>query len=468
MRDTSELRRALGLWSVVAFAVTNQIGAGLFFVSTQVQLAAPGVGDAVPWLMVLGGAITALIVAAYRLLLRDGAVGAGGEYVMLARTLGTRWAFCATFLGWFGLTGALGALALTAVRFLESTASALGASACAAALHAPLGTCAAGLALIWAVWALHVRGVAVAGRIAWIAGTFVVALALGVAAFAATLSPEAVTAAAAAHVHRSAQAIIAAVPPSLPLTQACAAALPLLFFSYLGIATATQAGDETRDADRALPRALVIAVAITTFVYVTFNVAIYHVVPWRLVAGLGALKETSATTTTGLLGFVLPSWGAAALGLATTFVVAKTAVPLFLAQSRWIYAWANDRMIPSWAARTSPRFGTPVIALTIGAAFGSLTFLESVAFGFAFGVALRVLSAMLVLILVGIALIRGGVARRVLGAVLACVAGAFVVALTAGALGAPFYAQPAVQALVVLAVALVLVRFRGEETSDRG
>jgi amino acid transporter len=468
MRDVRGLRRSLGLGSVVAFAVTNQIGAGLFFVSTQVQLAAPGVGDAVPWLMVLGGAITALIVAAYRLLLRDGAVGAGGEYTMLARTLGKRWAFCATFLSWFGITGALGALALTAVRFLESTARALGWSAFTAFLHAPLGTCLVGLALIWAVWGLHVRGVALAGRIAWVAGAFVVALALGTAVFAARLSPETVTAAAAAHVHRSAAAILAAVPPSLPLARACAAALPLLFFSYLGIATATQTGDETRDASRALPRALVVALGITTVVYVAFNVAIYHAVPWRLVAGLGALKETSATTTTGLLGFVLPSWGAAALGLATTFVVAKTAVPLFLAQSRWIYAWAADGMIPSWAARTAPRFGTPVVALTIGAACGSLTFLESVAFGFAFGVALRVLSAMLVLILVGIALMRGSRARRILGILLACVAAAFVVALVASALGAPFYAQPAFQALVVLAVALAMARVRGERTSDRG
>src|SRR5438445_207790 len=53
MSDVRVLRRVLGPWSVVAFGVTNQIGAGLFFVSTQVQQTAPGTGDLVPWLMVV-------------------------------------------------------------------------------------------------------------------------------------------------------------------------------------------------------------------------------------------------------------------------------------------------------------------------------------------------------------------------------------------------------------------------------
>ncbi len=465
MADVRGLKRSLGMWSVVAFAVTNQIGAGLFFVTTQVQITAPGVGAAVPWLMLAGGAMIALIVAAYRLLLRDGPAGAGGEYTMLKRSLGKHIAFCATFTSWFGITGAMATLALTAARFLESGASALGLTAFAAALHSPYGTAAFGFALIWSAWVLHVRGVDVASRIAWASGFFVVALALGVAAVLFAVGPDALLAAAAAHVHRSPAEILAAAPPAMPVWQAITTALPILFFSYLGIATATQTGEETRDPGRAVPRGIIIAVAIVTVVYVTFSAAVAHAVPWQLVAGLGALKETSATTTIGLLAFVVPPFVGAALALATAFVVAKTIVPLFLAQSRWVYAWAEDGMIPRWASRIAPRFGTPVTALTIGAVCASLVFLEALAFGFAFGVALRVLSAMLVLALCGVALARQTAGRRALGITLLLLALAFIGSIVTASRTAAFATQPAVQAAIVLAIAVAIVVARRSRES---
>src|SRR5438045_1758245 len=169
MSDVRVLRRVLGPWSVVAFGVTNQIGAGLFFVSTQVQQTAPGTGDLVPWLMVVGGGLTFLTVIAYRYFFSHGLIGAGGEYVIVSRSVNPFIGFLVTFLAWFGLTGSLGTLAYAAPKFL------------ATAFNAPFfssdaGTLVTGLALLWTVWLIHVRGVHLAAAIAVLSMCVVVAV----------------------------------------------------------------------------------------------------------------------------------------------------------------------------------------------------------------------------------------------------------------------------------------------------
>ena len=128
------LRRVLGTWAVVAFGVTNEIAAGLFFVSTQIQQTVPGVGDLVPWLMLAGGAITLLTVVAYRYFFASGLVGAGGEYVILRDVLGARWGFFATLLAWI--------LAAFLVRGLRPRA----ASCLIASLRLRLHSCTIGAA----------------------------------------------------------------------------------------------------------------------------------------------------------------------------------------------------------------------------------------------------------------------------------------------------------------------------------
>lgn len=102
----NRLNRNLGIVAVIAFGLTNEIAAGLFFVSTQIQASSPGVGSLVPLLMIVGGVITFITVIAYRFFFASGLVGAGGEYVIISRSVSPGVAFVSTFLAWFGFTGA--------------------------------------------------------------------------------------------------------------------------------------------------------------------------------------------------------------------------------------------------------------------------------------------------------------------------------------------------------------------------
>ena len=465
------LRRVLGLWSVVAFGVTNEIAAGLFFVSTQVQATAPGAGNFVPWLMLAGGALTGLTVIAYRYFFAAGLIGAGGEYVIVHGALGRQSAFLGTLLAWFGMTGALGTLAYVAPKFLANACDSLGFAHASQMLASVPGTLVCGLVLLWGVWLVHVRGVRLAASLAVAAMIFVLVVAAIVIGYGFATAPARFEAAMTAHLHLVAQHVRAAAPVhDERLGTALWSALPLIFFGYLGLSTATQTGSEAVDPRRSLSQGVLVAVCIVTCVYTLFTMAIYHAVPWQDIAGLAALKYTTYTTSVGLLGLVMPAWLSSLMNVFVAIVVVKTFLPLFLAQSRWIYAWARDGVLPGFLARTHARFQTPVIALTVSALLGSLALLESIWTGYVFGVSLRVLSVMVVFFLIGLALMRFERPtppwRMLLGIAIMTFSVWFSASLVVTSAHQAPWLQPAVQAAIVAIVGSILYRCVSSQASQ--
>jgi APA family basic amino acid/polyamine antiporter len=476
---THELRRVLGLWSVVAFGVTNEIAAGLFFVSTQIQQTAPGVGDLVPWLMIVGGLLTFATVVAYRYFFASGLVGAGGEYVIISRAVSPFFGFLATFLSWFGVSGSLGTLAYTAPKFLANSFDAIGATGMAQFLGSTAGTVAAGLILLWGVWFIHVRGVRLAGTLAVAAMCFVVVVALVVIGYGFTTGPDVFAAAMQQRLHVSVAHVLASAPVTrVNPAVAFGTALPVLFFGYLGLSTATQTGGEAVDARRALSKGVVIAVCLVTAIYTLFAFAVYHAVPWQLIAGLSALKFNDYTTSTGLLGLVMPAWLASLMNVFVALIVIKTFLPLYLAQSRWIYAWAKDGLLPDRFAATHARFRTPVLALTIAAALGSLTLAESIPLGYVFGVQVRVLACMIVFFFLGLGMLlfprtapalyienQSAIARNrpvqiLAGLVIMGFSTWFAISIVVASLDKYWLLQPAVQAVIVALIGVLIYSAR--------
>ncbi len=477
--QSNELRRVLGLWSVVAFGVTNEIAAGLFFVSTQIQQTAPGVGDLVPWLMIVGGLLTFATVIAYRYFFASGLVGAGGEYVIISRAVSPFFGFLATFLSWFGVSGSLGTLAYTAPKFLANACDALGATGAAQVLGSTAGTVVTGLVLLWGIWFVHVRGVRLAGTLAVAAMCFVIVVAFVVIGYGFSTTPQDFALAMQSRLHVSMQHVLAAAPAThVNAAVAFGTALPVLFFGYLGLSTATQTGGEAMYARRALSKGVVIAVCLVMFIYTLFAFAVYHAVPWRLIAGLSALKFTTYTTSTGLLGMVMPAWLASLMNVFVALIVIKTFLPLYLAQSRWIYAWAQDGLLPSRFALTHVRFQTPVLALTIAAALGSLTLAESIPMGYVFGVQVRVLACMIVFFFLGLgmwlfprtapdhyaenqsAIARNRPVQLAVGTIIMGFSTWFAISICISSLDKPALLQPGVQALIVALVGVVIYAFR--------
>jgi APA family basic amino acid/polyamine antiporter len=82
-------------------------------------------------------------------------------------------------------------------------------------------------------------------------------------------------------------------------------------------------------------------------------------------------------------------------------IVGKTVVPQMLDASRYLFAWAQDRLLPQVFLHTAPS-QAPDVALIATGVLGSLFLLEATFFGWAIGVTLRAMSLVLVFGMLGV------------------------------------------------------------------
>ncbi len=134
------------------------------------------------------------------------------------------------------------------------------------------------------------------------------------------------------------------------------AAAGTIFFSFIGLDAVSTAGEEVRDPQRALPRAIIGALIIVVTVYVLVAVA-----------GVGAqpLEEFSSPDqeSAGLSVILENITGNAGAGtiLAAGAVISIFSVTLvsLYGQTRILFAMGRDRMLPDKFAQVNPRTLTP-------------------------------------------------------------------------------------------------------------
>ncbi|MGW0204695.1 amino acid permease [Streptomyces sp. NPDC003233] len=153
--------------------------------------------------------------------------------------------------------------------------------------------------------------------------------------------------------------------PLFPLGAAgMSAGAASLFFSYIGFDAASTAGEEARNPQRDLPRAIILSLILVTALYVLVAVAALGAMPWKQFAGTEAtLSEVLVRSVGGgNLWPILLSIGA---------VVATTSVVLTVqyGQIRILFAMARDGLVPPLFAKVHPRTGVPRANTVIVSAF---------------------------------------------------------------------------------------------------
>jgi basic amino acid/polyamine antiporter, APA family len=132
----------------------------------------------------------------------------------------------------------------------------------------------------------------------------------------------------------------------------------LAFFAFLGFEDMDSVAEETRDAPVALPRAILITLALTTVLYMTVAaVAVLVVDPSTLAASDAplALIYEHAGGNPDVLALI------AALAMVNGALVQLIMLP------RVVYGLANLGLLPERAGRVSPRTNTPVAATVVAA-----------------------------------------------------------------------------------------------------
>ena len=132
----------------------------------------------------------------------------------------------------------------------------------------------------------------------------------------------------------------------------------LVFFAYLGFGSIVNVAEETRDATRTIPRAIVLSIVVTSVLYVLVGLSAVGLVDWRV---LGASESPLALVAAA-------GWGAdAGLLLAVIALVstANTVLILLVSTSRLLYGVSKTeyRMFPTVLSRVHPRRRTPYLAV---------------------------------------------------------------------------------------------------------
>jgi amino acid transporter len=171
------------------------------------------------------------------------------------------------------------------------------------------------------------------------------------------------------------------------------------YFAYVGYAASTFVAGEVKEANRTLPRVLLLSSCIIIIVYVTVSsFAAYATgavgrttLPngnvWTMLEayaymsyGAGTLKNTGlplikawSTTVAGMTGIGL---GLSSLNwlvlIFAIFWVANDIPPFILTASRVLFAMAFDRVLPNWLADVNERFHSPVNATIVCGIFAIL------------------------------------------------------------------------------------------------
>ncbi len=358
--ESPGLRRSLGLGDAVAIGLGAIVGAGVFIaVAPAVDVAGS---------MALGGVIVAGFVALFNALSSAQLAAAypvsGGTYAYGRLVINQ---FAGFIAGWIFISAAIAADSAISLTF----ASYLGF------LVPVLPPRLLAVALAVAATALNYWGIRYSARAnALLVVAKLAALVIFVAVGAFFFRPE-------------------RLELSAPRLSEMLPAAAILFFAYTGYARIATLGEEVKDPERTIPRAILSALGISGGLYlVVLLVALGLLGPARLAAAPAPLASAGLATGMSSIAYLV-----AAAALLSTATVLLTDL---LGISRVVFAMARDRELPGWLAsvnaRGNPGRATLVsggIVIVLAALFPLRGLVEAGSFGLLVYYALTNLAAIL-------------------------------------------------------------------------
>jgi APA family basic amino acid/polyamine antiporter len=310
------LRRSLGVFDAVVIGLGSMVGAGVF-VALGPAARAAGSG------LLLGLAVAAVV--AYCNAMSSARLAArypesGGTYVYGRERLGDFWGYLAGWAFVVGKTASCAAMALT-----------VGAYAWPGQEHA------VAVAAVVALTAVNYGGVQ---KSAWLTRA-IVAVVLGVLAAVVVVSLGSGSA-------DFGRLDVGADTSAGGVLQAAG----LLFFAFAGYARIATLGEEVRDPERTIPRAVPLALGIALMVYACVAVSVLSV--------LGADELGRATAPLADAARAADAaWLAPVVRVGAAVAALGSLLALILGVSRTTLAMARDGHLPGALAAVHPRFQVP-------------------------------------------------------------------------------------------------------------
>jgi APA family basic amino acid/polyamine antiporter len=325
--EQANLHREIGLFQLVAYGVGNIVGAGIYVLVGE----ASGLAGGMVWLSFLAGAVIALFTGLSYAELGAMYPRAASEYIFLGRAYGSR--LLSFITEWTMLLTEVVAAAAVSLGFASYLKSLTGL---------PVIPSAIGLLVILA--ALVAGGIKQSMRVNTVLSVVAVLGLLVIVGLWLSGAGD-----------RPADVSFTETPDGF---SGVVAAMALIFFAYVGFDNITNVAEETRDPQRLIPRGLLIAVALSTILYVLVGFAAVALAGWQALADSDAPLALAASNVWGE-----PAADAlAVIALVTTF---NTCLVLFIVASRIIYGMAREHVLPQAAGRVHRTTGAPYVAVLV-------------------------------------------------------------------------------------------------------
>src|SRR5690242_4655369 len=132
------------------------------------------------------------------------------------------------------------------------------------------------------------------------------------------------------------------------------AAVGTIFFSFIGLDAVSTAGEEVKDPQRTMPRAIIFALLTVVTIYVLVALTAVAAQPWTEFegqeAGLAQILEN----------IVGSSWPGTVVAAGAVISIFSVTLVTMYGQTRILFAMGRDGMLPKQFARVNPRSQTPV------------------------------------------------------------------------------------------------------------
>lgn len=126
-----------------------------------------------------------------------------------------------------------------------------------------------------------------------------------------------------------------------------------IFFSFIGLDGVATTGDEVKNPQKAIPRALVMALFIVTGIYLLVAISAVGAQNWTLFAGQQAGLAQIVENVTGA------TWPGTVLAIGAVISIFSVTLICLYGQTRILYAMGRDGLLPKGFARVNPKTHVP-------------------------------------------------------------------------------------------------------------
>lgn len=346
------LKRSIGTFQLTMFGVGATIGTGIFFVLSQ---AVPESGPAVIVSFIVAGIAAGLAAICYAELASAVPVS-GSTYSYAYTTLGEFVAMgvAACLLLEYGVS--IAAVAVGWSGYLNKLLQNLFGFQIPHALSAAPWDADPGwinvpaIALIVMCMLLLIRGASESATV----NAVMVVVKIGVLAMFVVI---ALTAYSTDHLRDFAPFGVAGI----------GSAAGTIFFSFIGLDAVSTAGDEVKNPQKTMPRALIAALLIVTTVYVLVALAALGTQPWQNFAA-----QEQAGLAIILDDVTGAGWASTILAAGAVISIFSVTLVVMYGQTRILFAMGRDGLLPARFAKVSSRTMTPVFNTVVVAVIVSL------------------------------------------------------------------------------------------------